>query len=98
MGVKTSQPSSLHQMSKTQWVERHMEGEYKRGTYTRAQICFPFTASEHSGERVCSMRPAPVSIVSTAPAEGRKAILSIHGVDFFVATMPRQPLQTIWHK
>lgn len=56
----------------------------KETCYTRVQICFPFTASERSGENVCSVRPALISVIPTASSEGRKAILSIHGTDFLL--------------
>lgn len=56
----------------------------KEGCYTRVQICFPFTASECSGENVCSVSPALVSVIPTASSEGRKTVLSIHGVDFLL--------------
>lgn len=56
----------------------------KEGCYTRVQICFPFTASEHSRENVCSVSPALISVIPTASSEGRKTILSIHGVDFLL--------------
>lgn len=63
----------------------------KEACYTQVQICFPFTASERSRENVCSMSLALISVIPTAPSEGRKAILSILGVDFCCLHAPAVP-------
>lgn len=73
----------IRQIKPSGWRDPWKENT-KEACYTQVQICFPFTASERSGENVCSMSLSLVSVIPTAPSEGRKAILSIHGVDFLL--------------
>lgn len=82
--LKTHSPQVFIRQIKLSGWRDPWKANTKEACYTRVQICFPFTASEHSGENVCSVSPALISVIPTASSEGRKAILSIHGVDFLL--------------